>query len=72
MKGSVKSGVKKGARAVLAAAPTAAAACWGVSAQGASPVTGEPFNPLPFIIAGVAAVLVIALIVLSFLTKKKK
>ena len=40
--------------------------------QNLAPLTGEEFNPLPFILGGVALVIVIALVVISLLTKKKK
>ena len=56
----------------LMTALMAAVGCLGAAAEGASPVTGEDSNPLPFIIAGVAVVLLVALVVLSVLTKKKK
>ena len=61
-----------GAARALMTMLTAALTCLGVSADGVSPATGEKANPLPFILAGVAVVLIVALVVLSLLSKKKK
>lgn len=57
---------------LLLAAATAATACLSASAQGFSPATGESVSAMPFIIMGVAVVLLIALAVLTVLSKKKK
>ncbi len=62
----------KSAACFLMTLLTAALTCLGVSADGVSPATGEKSNPLPFILAGVAVVLIVALIVLSVLSKRKK
>ncbi|MDD2362702.1 MAG: hypothetical protein PHH84_07110 [Oscillospiraceae bacterium] len=42
------------------------------SATGTVPPTGERINYTPYILAGVSLVLVVALIVLTYLSKKNK
>ncbi len=55
----------------LAAAGWAALLPLGASA--ASPVTGEdPRSPIPFILAGIGLALVIAMVVISTMSKKKQ
>lgn len=49
----------------------AAAGCIGASADGVSPATGQQISPVPYILGGVALVLIIAIAVLSFINNKK-
>lgn len=49
------------------------AALFPLGASAASPVTGEaPRSPIPFILAGIGLVLVIAMVVLTSMSKKKQ
>lgn len=47
-----------------------AAGCIGASASTLSPVTGQQISPVPYVLGGIALVLIIVIAILSFINKK--